>query len=276
MEYVAGGSLDQFWKSHGQQLIPVQTVVEIVRQISLGLSVAHEEQPPIIHRDIKPQNILVGYDGNGIRVRVADFGLAKRANPLTLQLSARGTLPFKAPETFTQSGSDSCAGDTWSIGTTLYLLLTDRLPFPDMGNEDLLDPARFDRPMIPASRLNIQVDGALDQILFKALALAPQDRYQTAAELLKDLNRWKPRASNSRSRTKSSGSSEIYKSALGPLSSVDEEKAKQISREAIELARQAGKLVEAADLMEEAFNKWPALRDKHEYQVKLWRRGIVG
>jgi len=196
MEYVAGGSLDQFWKSHGQQFIAVQTVVEIAKQISLGLSVAHDEQPPIIHRDIKPQNILVGYDASGIRVRVTDFGLAKRANPLTLQLSARGTLPFKGPETFTKSGSDSCAGDIWSIGTTLYLLLTDRLPFPDMGDEDLPDPARFDRPMIPASRLNIQVDGALDQILFKALALAPHNRYQTAAELLRDLNRWKPRTPN--------------------------------------------------------------------------------
>jgi len=57
---------------------------------------------------------------------------------------------------------------------------------------------------------------------------------------------------------------------------VDEEKADQMSKDAIKLARQAGKLVEAADLMEEAFNKWPSLRDKHEYQVKLWRRGLVG
>jgi len=62
MEYIAGGSLERFWQSHGQQFVPVETAVEILQQACRGLSVAHGEDPPIIHRDLKPQNILIGYD----------------------------------------------------------------------------------------------------------------------------------------------------------------------------------------------------------------------
>jgi hypothetical protein len=78
MEYVAGGSLEQFWRSHGNRYVPVETAVEIIRQVCRGLTVAHEETPPIVHRDVKPQNILVGYDGGGLRARLTDFGLAVR------------------------------------------------------------------------------------------------------------------------------------------------------------------------------------------------------
>ena len=91
MEYVAGGNLEHFWRSHGVQFVPIETTVEILRQACRGIAVAHSQEPPIIHRDIKPQNILVGYDAGGIRVRVSDFGLAKRVNPLTLMASAKGT-----------------------------------------------------------------------------------------------------------------------------------------------------------------------------------------
>ena len=68
-------------------------------QVCLGLAAAHSETPPIVHRDIKPQNVLVGYDANGLRVRISDFGLATRVDPVTFMVTARGTLPFKAPET---------------------------------------------------------------------------------------------------------------------------------------------------------------------------------
>lgn len=96
MEYVAGGSLDQFWQSYGSQFMPVQTAVEIIKQICRGLSAAHSQNPPFIHRDIKPQNILIGYEGDGLRARLSDFGLAKRVNPLTLMASAKGTRSFKS------------------------------------------------------------------------------------------------------------------------------------------------------------------------------------
>ncbi len=274
MEYVAGGSLEHFWKSFGLELMPVNTAVEIVRQASRGIAVAHSARPPIIHRDIKPQNILVGYDADGLRVRVSDFGLAKRANPLTLLVSSRGTRIFKAPETFRDPQSDSCAGDVWALGTTLYLLLTDRFPFSAPGEIGLVDVSSFDRPLIPPSQLNLQVNAALDQVIFGCLSVKPEDRYSSAKALLADLERWRPLEKSAHESPKASGP-ETTKNALGDVSSLNKGKAQKMVDQALIMANHPQKLTEAADLMEEAFNKWPELRENYEYQVKLWRRGIL-
>jgi serine/threonine-protein kinase len=273
MEFVAGGSLQQFWQSHGDDFVPVETAVDIVRQVCQGLTLAHSDN--IVHRDIKPQNVLVGYDAQGLRACVSDFGLAKRVNPLMLQLSARGTRCFKAPETFRNPLSDSCAGDVWAVGLTLYLLLTDHFPYGS-GDLDTLDIRSFEKPMIRASRLNIQVDPELDEILLRALAVNREERYQNAAEFLQDLNRWKPRRAETPAQLKNKLSSQMSKSALGaPPSPVDEKTARELASQAVALSRQRNRLNEAADLMEEAFNKWPALRDEYERQIKLWRCGIM-
>jgi eukaryotic-like serine/threonine-protein kinase len=116
MENVSGGSLDKFWRSHGGQLVPIATAIDLARQICRGISQAHREKPPIVHRDIKPQNILVGYEAEGLRARISDFGLAKKVNPLTLLATAAGTLAFKPPEAFSERKGDSCAADVWAIG----------------------------------------------------------------------------------------------------------------------------------------------------------------
>jgi serine/threonine-protein kinase len=274
MEYVAGGSLDDFWRSHGGQFVPVKTAVEIMRQVCRGLAVAHSDCPPVIHRDIKPQNILIGYDPDGIRARVRDFGLAKQENPFTLMASARGTRCFKSPEAFRDPKSDSCAGDVWALGSTLYLLVTDRLPYSALGEMDKFDSSSFDRPMIPASRLNILVDASLDQIISCALNLNAANRYASAGEMLKDLDLWRPREI---SATMKKGSSpDASKSAMGPGgTSFDEQQAQTMAKDAIAMSRQLGKLSVAADLMEEAFNQWPNLRKQYEYQLQLWRKGIA-
>jgi eukaryotic-like serine/threonine-protein kinase len=274
MEYVAGGTLEQFWRSHGTQFIPVETTVEIMRQVCRGLAVAHSEHPPIIHRDIKPQNLLVGYDKAGLNARVSDFGLAKRVNPLTMLASVRGTRCFKAPETILDWGSDSCAGDVWAVGSTMYLLLTDRLPFAGIGDADLLDSRRFERPLIPPSRLNVQVDASLDEIVFRMLELRPERRYQTAHDVLQDLSQWHPRHSSKDSVALSSNVSDVSKTALGVHSPGDQQASSRMVAEALGLARDS-RVGEAADLMEEALNKEPTLRDRYEYQVKLWRRGVA-
>src|ERR1044071_7649844 len=120
MEHVPGGSLDKFWRSHGAQLVPIETSLDLVKQVCRGIAQGHREKPPIIHRDIKPHNILVGYESDGLRARVSDFGLAKKVNPLTLLATAAGTLAFKPPEAFADARGDSCAGDVWAIGATLY------------------------------------------------------------------------------------------------------------------------------------------------------------
>lgn len=275
MEYVAGGTLEQFWRSHGSRYVSVETSVEIVRQVCRGLAVAHSETPPIIHRDIKPQNILVGYDSAGLRVRVTDFGLAKRVNPLTLLASARGTRCFKAPEVFLNPQGDSAAGDVWAIGSTLYLLLTDRLPFADPQRVDSLDAATFERPLIPPSRLNTQVGGFLDRVLARALSPDPQERYASAGALLGELEKWRLQPSPTAAEPKVQPLEDTTKYALGAAASLDGRAAMSMTVEALKLSRQPGRQAEAADLMEEAFNKNPTLRNEYEYHVKLWRKGVV-
>lgn len=275
MEYVAGGSLQQFWQSFGDKFVPVEDAVNILRQVCQGLSLAHLDDPPIVHRDIKPQNILVGYDNHGLRACVSDFGLAKRVNPLLLLLSARGTRCFKAPETFVDPKSDSCAGDVWALGLTLYLLLTDRFPYSG-GDLDELDFRSFSRPLMPPSRFNIEVDQRLDEILLRALAVKRAERYQNAKEMLDDLNRWKARSEPAPVSLKHKvGSFETTKDALGKPDTTDEKRAREIAAKARRLARDFNTLAEAADLMEEAFIKWPSLREEYESSVKQWRCGII-
>jgi serine/threonine protein kinase len=111
MENVPGGSLERFWLSHGPQFVPVKTSVDLIKQVCRGITLAHGQDPLVIHRDIKPQNILVGYEPEGLRARVSNFGLAKMVNPLTLLATAAGTPHFKPPEAFSDTKGDSCAAD---------------------------------------------------------------------------------------------------------------------------------------------------------------------
>ncbi len=271
MENVPGGSLDKFWQSHGTDFVPLETTIDLIKQVCRGLTVAHREQPPVIHRDIKPQNILVGYEADGIRARVSDFGLAKRVNPLTLLATAAGTLSFKPPETFTDTKGDSCAADVWAIGTTLYLLLTDQLPhqFPSdlgWGSRDL-----FREQVRPASELNADVNPALDAIIAKSLCIHPGDRYANAMEMLDALEQWRPGIDHLPAKTMTA---DVSKAALGTAhSSPNQQLAREMAGQALELKKQ-GRLADAADAMEEAFNKWPDLRQKYAPQVRLWRCGI--
>jgi serine/threonine-protein kinase len=227
-----------------------------------------------VHRDIKPQNVLVGYEAEGIRARISDFGLAKAVNPLTLMASARGTRCFKSPEAFLDFDSDSCAGDVWAVGVTMYLLLTDRFPVNVPENDVAIDPKVFDAAVMPPSRLNIHVNPGLDRILDTALAKNPKSRYRTALELLRDLEHWDSTPHDMTSAGDRS-SSQTSKIALGPPSTPDQQQARRSVSEAFETARGTGRLQDAADMLEEAMNKFPERRCEFESQIKLWRRGIL-
>ncbi len=271
MEYVAGGNLDLFWRSYRDSLMPVDDAIEVIKQVCSGISVAHSENPPIVHRDIKPQNILVGYDGLGLRIRVSDFGLAKHVNPLTLLASSKGTLSFKPPESLV-ANMDSPATDVWALGTTLYVLLTDTLPFPELDSRDLADSRRLLQPLRPASIYNINVDLALDTILARCLAKDPKDRYADASRLLSDLTRW--RGDRSKSCSTYTTISGDDKTALGCGPAVDLTTAERMVEEALALAQRPNSLMSAADLLEEAINNVPKLREQYESRIRLWRRGV--
>ena len=273
MEYIPSGSLDQLWRSYRFQLMPVDIVVDLMIQACRGLSVAHSMTPPIVHRDIKPKNLLVGYDGDGLHLRISDFGLAKHANPLTLLVSARGTPSFKAPEVYRQSNVDFCAGDVWAVGCTIYVLLTDQLPFPLLEKEGFGQIPIFEKPLVPPSSFNLNVDPYLEGIVMKALSKPIKDRYNSAIELLADLARWGSERKN-RLQDKVQSSTERAKAILGPVEVFDREEAEKLVKESISLA-QSFQLAEAADAMEQAFNKWPALREQYEGKLTLWRKGIT-
>lgn len=271
MEYIPGGTLDKFWRSFGTKHVPVETCVDLMKQICRGLCVAHNANPPIIHRDIKPQNILVGYEADGLRARLSDFGLAKEVNPLTLLATAAGTLAFKPPEAFSgKRHSDSPAADVFAIGVTMYLLLTDELPFQvdsDLGwGQDVCKWKIPDKP----GEWNAQVNPKLDRIVMKCIDFDPAKRFQNASELLAALESWKPGTKTATSEPKSSMSA---KSVLGAVSSLDEDAGREMAKSARQLAKD-GNLGAAADKMEEAFNQCPSLRSKYSDQVRLWRMGI--
>lgn len=271
MEYVPGGTLDRYWRSYESKLMPIEEAVNIIKQTCSGLAVAHSETPPVIHRDIKPQNILVGYDGGGMRVKVSDFGLAKRVNPMTLLASAKGTLGFKPPESL--DNLDSCAADVWALGTTLYLLLTDRLPFPGLDERSISNATRFTQPFRPASFYNIQVDPTLDSIVSRCLAIEQNDRYPDAKELLQDLGTWKPMQLH-KTAAPHGARRNSAKSVFGEHSPLNKRIVAQAAKKAIKLSKEPGKLPSAADLLEEAISKDPDLRQQYGSQLKLWRRGI--
>lgn len=272
MEYIPGGSLDRFWRSHGSQFVPIPVAVDLVRQTCKGLSAAHNQDPPIIHRDVKPQNILVGYQPDGLRAKISDFGLAKEVNPLTLMATSRGTRAFKAPEAIADMRGDSCAGDVWALGMTLYLLLTDKMPFNVSEDFGALDAA-FKEPPSPPSRTNPLCDTSLDRLVLRSLAFDPKNRYRSATEMLLDLESWVPKLQNDPVQAGSSLWS-TSKDVLGNRPSTGSKDPRLVARKAVELAQNPATLGEAADLMEEVFNKLPELRAEYQGRVTLWRRGI--
>ncbi len=271
MTYVPGGTLERYWRSFGAELMPVEQVVDVIRQACRGLAVAHASSPPIIHRDIKPQNILVGFGGDGLHVRLTDFGLAKAVNPLTLLASARGTLGFKPPESL--ENQDSCAADVWAIGTTAYLLLTDEMPFPALGERVIEDAGRFLRPFRPPSIYNVKIDAGLESVIFRCLAASPADRYPNAGELLRDLEKWKPGATPAGLSASSSRGSKTAMAQRSPHDMKNE--AREALRQALRVAKDPAQLMSAADLLEEAITKDPELRDRYQPQLQLWRKGIM-
>ncbi len=268
MEYVASGTLDRYWRSFTGRFMPIAEVVAIMRQVCAGIAVAHSETPPIIHRDIKPQNILVGYDDVGLRVRVSDFGLAKQADPLSLLVSSKGTLSFKPPEAF--HDMDSAAADVWALGTTLYLLLTDTVPYPELNGRDLNDAGRFVDSLRPASTFNVQVDEELDRIVGRCLTKRPQDRFPHAKALLDELSKWRPKC-EAEQMTESSQTTFSRATASG--NPQDGTLCERLEA-ALHLSRSPGNLAMAADLLEQVLADSPELRHQYESQLGLWRRGV--
>lgn len=169
MEYVPGGSLARLLRCHPAGL-PAHLAVRAMEQIAAGLAVAHGQRPPVLHRDLTPDNVLVGYDRAGLRVRIGDFGLARCVDPVGQVASAQGTVAYLAPEVLRGDGY-TVAGDVFSWGVLAYLLLTHHLPYA--GTRSL---RRFERAPLPPSAYHDEVGPGLDLLVLAALDPAPRGR----------------------------------------------------------------------------------------------------
>ncbi|EAQ80647.1 serine/threonine protein kinase [Blastopirellula marina DSM 3645] len=190
MEYVEGCDLNSVVRSDGP--LPIEQAVDCVLQTAHGLEYAHGVG--LVHRDIKPANLL--RDQNGV-VKILDMGIARLRQPgkfeasLTQDGTVMGTVDFMAPEQAISSKSVTPQADLYSLGCTLYYLLTGRPPF---GGDTLMVKLLAHREQTPPklSALRADVPPELEQIYQKCLAKSPLDRYLTAKDLIIDLQRIEP------------------------------------------------------------------------------------
>jgi serine/threonine-protein kinase len=179
MEYVDGDSLGQRLRSKG--VIPPAELVDHAAQASLGLQHAHELG--IIHRDIKPSNLLLGSDGV---IKVLDLGLAtlleadEDGNFKTADGVAVGTIDYMSPEQACGRDVDP-RSDLFSLGCTMYHLLTGRLPFPGNAPVERLG-ARITGKHVPIASVKPDTPPKLIAVMDRLLANRPSDRFETAAE----------------------------------------------------------------------------------------------
>ncbi len=175
MEYLRGTDLKSGIRKHGA-LAP-RKVAQIGSQIAQALTVAHRHD--IIHRDIKPQNIMVQPDGN---IKVMDFGIARAKNShLTADNSVLGTAHYVSPEQ-TQGKELGATSDIYSLGIVMYEAATGKVPFE---GDDAISVAlkQVNEEPVPPSAVNPNVDPALQAIIMKCMQKNPEDRFQSAAEV---------------------------------------------------------------------------------------------
>lgn len=175
MEYLSGPDLKKVIRDQGA--LDPAVAVDNALQILSALSAAHAAG--IVHRDIKPQNVMVGEDG---RLRVADFGIA-RANAdqqMTEAGSVIGTAQYLSPEQ-AQGEDTTAASDTYAVGIVLYEMLTGRVPF-DGDRPVTVAMKQINEPPIPPRVFESNIPQDLDAVVMKALSKRPEDRFETAED----------------------------------------------------------------------------------------------
>jgi eukaryotic-like serine/threonine-protein kinase len=190
MELVEGEALTHY---ADRQKLDVRARVELLAAVCDAL--AHAHQKGVIHRDLKPANILVAADG---QPKVLDFGIARvvaedsRDGRETLAGQLLGTPAYMSPEqTSFEAGELDLRSDVYTLGVIGFELLTGRLPH-DVAGKQLLEVLRIIRevPPLPLSRADAELGGDLETVFGKALALEPNERYQSASALADDLRRY--------------------------------------------------------------------------------------
>src|SRR5262245_22626432 len=179
MEVIEGRSLKELIMTRGP--LPIGQALAYTHEILEALRFAHRHG--IIHRDIKPHNILIGE-----RLKVTDFGIARAgASQMTEAGSIMGTAQYLSPEQ-ARGAPVTASSDLYSVGIVLYEMLTGKVPFTGDSAIEIAMKHLNDAPK-PPSKIRPEIPEDLDQVVLRALAKNPEDRYQTAEEFSEDLHR---------------------------------------------------------------------------------------
>lgn len=174
MDYIQGNSLNKALKEYGAQ--PQEYVIEWAKQLCDVLGYLHSRKPPIIYRDMKPSNIMLKPDGN---VTLIDFGTAREFKEKNLaDTTCLGTVGYAAPEQFGGMGQTDARTDIYCLGATLYHLVTG------------CNPSEPPYEMKPIREINPALSSGLERIILKCTQRNPEDRYQSAAELMYALDHY--------------------------------------------------------------------------------------
>lgn len=181
MELIEGITLKSYIEK--KELLDSKEAIGIAIQVAQGIAAAHEQH--IIHRDIKPQNMIISKDG---KVKVADFGIARAVSSQTVNSSAAvGSVHYISPE---QARGGYCdeRSDIYSFGITLYEMVTGRVPF-EGDNTVAVALAHLEDPVVPPGDYNPQVYPGLEDIILKCTKKKPDRRYGSMEEVIHDLRR---------------------------------------------------------------------------------------
>ncbi len=180
MELVEGITLKKYIEKKAR--LSVKEAVSIAIQVSMGIEAAHNNH--IIHRDIKPQNVMISKDG---KVKVTDFGIAKAVSSNTITSNVMGSVHYTSPEQARGGYSDE-KSDIYSLGVTLFEMLTGRVPFN--GETTVAIAIKHIQEPMPSPREYIQeIPISVEQIVLKCTQKSPDRRYQSMGELIDDLKR---------------------------------------------------------------------------------------
>ncbi|MDE7178521.1 MAG: Stk1 family PASTA domain-containing Ser/Thr kinase [Lachnospiraceae bacterium] len=178
MELVDGITLKKYIEKKAR--LSVKEAVSIAIQVSMGIEAAHNNH--IIHRDIKPQNIIISKEG---KVKVTDFGIAKAATSNTITSNVMGSVHYTSPEQARGGYSDE-KSDIYSLGVTMFEMLTGRVPFN--GETTVAIAIKHIQEEFPSPREYVaEIPVCVEQIVFKCCQKSPDRRYQSMSELIVDL-----------------------------------------------------------------------------------------
>ena len=178
MELIEGITLKDYIASKG--MLDIKEAVNIALQVAKGLECAHERN--IVHRDVKPQNIIISVDGT---VKVADFGIAKATTEETINAFALGSVHYISPEQAKGAYTD-IRSDIYSLGVSLYEMISGRVPF-NGENAVAVALAHVEEVVTPPSIYNSKISPELETIVLKCMQKSPDRRYQNLKELIREL-----------------------------------------------------------------------------------------